>query len=70
MKSRRTFWSTANEAFSAKERSAYNRFKLEIYLASDRLRDALRLGDDERTRERANELHLLICEIPSMEGRR
>lgn len=74
----RTFWSAANEAFTAKERSQYNRFKTDLYIASDRLKAALPIGSPndcdeyhrDQLRKRANELHALICEIPSMEGRR
>jgi len=70
----RTFWSTANEAFNERERKAYNRFKLDLYLASDRLKATLPIGgpiDSEewrqaQLRERWNELHALICQMPEM----
>lgn len=74
MKAYRTFWSTANEAFSAKERSQYNKFKIDLYNAQDRLRDALPVSDncDERRiadmRQRANELRELISTMPIMEA--
>ena len=70
MKAIRTFWSTANESFNAKERSQYNTLKLDLYLASDRLLHAVRVGHDERALKLASELHTMICEIPSMEGKR
>jgi len=68
MKATRTFWSTANESFTAKERSEYNRFKLDLYLASDRLRDAINFKQAEQISEQASELHALILKMPSMEG--
>lgn len=78
VKNQRTFWSTANEAFNAKERSQYNRVKIELYTASDRLKSALPIGGaidseawrQELLRERWSELHALICEMPTMEGDR
>lgn len=74
MKAHRTFWSTANEAFSAKERSQYNKFKIDLYTAQDRLRDALPVADncDDRRiaeiRQRANDLRELISTMPIMEA--
>jgi len=42
-----TFWSTANRAFSAKERKAYNKWRHDLYVAADRLRDYVRFLPDE-----------------------
>ena len=68
MKATRTFWTTANESFSAKERSEYNKLKSDLYLASDSLLHAVAAGHEERAIRLASDLHMMICEIPSMEG--
>lgn len=71
----RTYWTTANEAFSNQERNAFNRYRFELWQAADRLRSALPIGglnDDshqrDQLRKRANELHDLICKMPFLEG--
>ena len=47
MKTEETFWSTANRSFSAKERKAYNKWRHDLYVAADRLRDYVRILGDE-----------------------
>ena len=64
------FWHTANLAFSDKEREAFNKWKLEIYRASEKIRDESHaLPDDEKfsyVAHRARELHEIVCAIPAM----
>jgi hypothetical protein len=62
---KKTFWSTANMAFSDAERAKYNRFRSDLYLEADRLRDLaiggrLSVGDFRALMD-------LICTMPSME---
>jgi hypothetical protein len=40
-----SFWCTANNAFSKKERRAYNKWRHERFMASDELRDCISLVD-------------------------
>ncbi|WP_018231414.1 hypothetical protein [Thioalkalivibrio thiocyanodenitrificans] len=60
-----TFWSTANKAFSQAERNAYNRFRIELYLEADRLRD--RMSMDDPAMAHARDLMEMICTMPMME---
>lgn len=61
------FWSTANAAFTQAERDEYNRFRSDLYLAADRMRDRAHASDDAYTLRRANELMELVGRMPTME---
>jgi hypothetical protein len=64
------FWHTANLAFSDEEREAFNKWKLEIYEASDKnMYESHALPDEEKfsyVAHRARQLHDIVCAIPVM----
>lgn len=55
MNGNETFWSTANRSFSAKERKAYNKWRHDLYVAADGLRDCVRILGDEANGHEASE---------------
>lgn len=63
-----TFWSTANKAFTQAERDAYNQFRADLYATADRLRERVRVVDDDsQVIERMNDLMEQILTMPTME---
>ena len=64
------FWHTANCAFSKAEREAFNKWKLEMYLAAEKARNAANyLPDDERfsyAAKKAREMYDMVCAIPAL----
>ena len=60
------FWHTANMAFSAKERKAFNKWKLDLYLAADRVRDLVPLSEPSRQAKNVKELMDIVCQIPAL----
>ncbi len=64
------FWRTANWAFSEKERQAFNKWKLEMYVASAKAVDAaIDLPDEARfshVAQKTREMHNKVCAIPAL----
>lgn len=62
------FWHTANCAFSDEEREAFNKWKLDMYLAAEKARDAANhLPDDDRftdVAKKARSMYDMVCAIP------
>jgi hypothetical protein len=65
------FWHTANCAFSKEDRQAFNKWKIEMYLAAEKARDAANsLPDDERfadVAKKARAVYDMVCAIPVLE---
>ena len=64
-----TFWHTANESFSVKERKAFNKWRLELYLAGDRLRDWVMMSEKSREQDAMKQLMDIVCSVPSLQGK-
>jgi hypothetical protein len=62
-----TFWSTANRAFTKKERKAFNEWRLGLYLAADRLRDDVMMSEKSQKQTDMKNLMNIVCFIPSLE---
>lgn len=64
------FWHTANCAFSDRERAAFNKWKLEMYEASEKaVSETNHLPDEARFShacKKARALHGMVCAIPVM----
>jgi len=62
------FWHTANYSFSKAERKAFNKWKLDMYMAAEKARDAANyLPDDERfadVAKKARAMYDMVCAIP------
>ena len=62
------FWHTGNCAFSDRERAAFNKWKAEIYVASEKLlTETNHLPDEDRfshASKKARALHDMVCAIP------
>jgi hypothetical protein len=64
------FWHTANLAFSDKERQAFNKWKCEMYEASEKAVSAVNhLPDEDRfsyVAQKARAMHDKVCAIPAL----
>ena len=71
-----TFWSVANRSFTTKERQEYNKWRHDLYIATDRLRDYVRnmTSDtpccDDKTEKYIKAVMDRVTEAPVMLGRR
>jgi len=70
MNSNMNFWRTANCAFSEAERQAFNKWRLDMYAASEMAVCAANyLPDEDRfsdVAQKARAAHEMVCAIPGM----
>lgn len=64
------FWHTANCAFSDAERQAFNKWKLDMYMTSEKAVCATNhLPDEPRfsdVAQKARAVHEMVCAIPAL----